>query len=438
VTIEHHDVEFTRDGRTFDETQVAGLLGSLDGVTDLLVAAHGWNNDRNEASQLYASLSESLAQVLAGNTVTGLDGRKIAMLRVYWPSKRFAESDLIPGGGAASATEANDDALLRILEDLKSNPDRLGVAGTDLVREANLSSAQALVPSLEADPAARREYVLRIRSILDASEADTDDGSDEFFARDPEELFQELSNPVPAPPAARSGGALSVGTGQAAGLADMLGGVVAAARRIANYSTYYEMKQRAGLVGRAGLAPLLRRIRDRQPALRLHLVGHSFGGRLVVAAANGLPAATPSVTLVLLQAAFSHNGFGENYDSDGHDGAFRAVLGELRVSGPVLITHTKNDRAVGVAYPLASRLSRDPASALGDRNDPYGGMGRNGAQHTPEAVGLDGDLLDHGIAYPPLQAGKVYNLKADDFISDHGDVTGLQVASAILHAVATA
>ena len=64
---------------------------------------------------------------------------------------------------------------------------------------------------------------------------------------------------------------------------------------------------------------------------------------------------------------------------------FRTVLQDRRISGPLLVTHTKNDRAVGVAYPLASRIANDAAAALGDENDPYAGLGRNGAQRTPEA-----------------------------------------------------
>jgi hypothetical protein len=33
-----------------------------------------------------------------------------------------------------------------------------------------------------------------------------------------------------------------------------------------------------------------------------------------------------------------------------------------------------------------------------------------------------------------LTPGKIYNLLADEFISDHGDVTGVEVAYAILSA----
>ena len=69
--------------------------------------------------------------------------------------------------------------------------------------------------------------------------------------------------------------------GGAAGIGDFFSGIKAAARRILNYATYYQMKERAGTVGAGGLNPLLRELRAAAPELRIHLVGHSFGGRLV-------------------------------------------------------------------------------------------------------------------------------------------------------------
>ena len=36
-----------------------------------------------------------------------------------------------------------------------------------------------------------------------------------------------------------------------------------------------------------------------------------------------------------------------------HNRVREPVLGDRRISGPMLITHTKNDKAVGIAYPLA-------------------------------------------------------------------------------------
>ena len=71
-----------------------------------------------------------------------------------------------------------------------------------------------------------------------------------------------------------------------------------------------------------GVAKLLQSIRLTKPTIRLHLVGHSFGGRLVTAAAHAFPADTPAVTITLLQAAYSHNGLAQKFDN-AHDGFFR-------------------------------------------------------------------------------------------------------------------
>jgi pimeloyl-ACP methyl ester carboxylesterase len=192
------------------------------------------------------------------------------------------------------------------------------------------------------------------------------------------------------------------------------------------------MKSRAGTVGGNGVAVMLTRLRSERPDLRLHLVGHSFGGRLVTAAAHVLPANTKAVSMSLLQAAFSHNALSGEF-GDGkrkEKGFFRAVIADQRVSGPIIITHTKNDRAVGVAYPLASRIAGQNAAALGDQNDPYGGMGRNGAQATEEARNNNATLGLPGTKYS-FAPGKVHNVLSD-VITGHSDVARIEVAYAVL------
>jgi hypothetical protein len=93
-----------------------------------------------------------------------------------------------------------------------------------------------------------------------------------------------------------------------------------------------------------------------------------------------------------------------------------------------------NDKAVGLAYPVASRLSQDNSSGLGDENDIFGGMGRNGAVKMKQAEFVKGKLLPDTATYQ-LTPGKVHNLLADQFITGHSDVRGRQVANAILHAM---
>ncbi|MCY4725918.1 hypothetical protein NYO98_06480 [Nocardioides sp. STR2] len=441
------DIEFTKDGEVFDSDQKKALFAGLD-ATDLLVLSHGWNNDVQEATDLYDELLGNIDRLLglranpqAPATLRSLEGRTFMACRVFWPSKKFADEDLIPGGGAASASTANDAALERTLDSLAEEPERLGQGGTTPIRQAAVAEARALVPQLDADEGAQKQYVNILRSLVETDDSPDDDGTSAFFGTDGAELFQALKEPVVAPgPAPHGGAAVTAGgaagadQGGAAGLRDLIAGGHAAARRLANYATYLRMKSRAGTVGTKGLGPLLRDVRQEHSDIRLHLVGHSFGGRLVTAAANALDDDTPYITLSLLQAAFSHNGLSADF-GEGKPGAFHAVVGKRRASGPIIITHTKKDRAVGVAYPLASRITFQNAAALGDKDDPYGGMGRNGAQRTKEATGNETKLaaVGHGYAF---QAGKVYNLLADDFISHHGDVKNIQVAYAILSAVA--
>jgi pimeloyl-ACP methyl ester carboxylesterase len=223
--------------------------------------------------------------------------------------------------------------------------------------------------------------------MLNPNEAHPDDGSDDFFTAHPLQIFANLSEPIVLlAEIAGGGGAAALGGATAGFLGDLLSGTKSGVRRLLYFATYYKMKERAGTVGRIGLAPVISQLRQQLSQIKIHLIGHSFGGRLVTAAANALDNNTAVQRMTLLQAAYSHNGLARKFDGE-HDSAFRPPLERKRVSGPICVTYTHNDKAVGIAYPLASRISRDPAAALGDANDPYGGMRRNGAQHTLEAVG---------------------------------------------------
>jgi esterase/lipase superfamily enzyme len=237
-----------------------------------------------------------------------------------------------------------------------------------------------------------------------------------------------------APPPAGGGGALGLDdeAGAAASLGDFFSGVKAAASRLLNFATYYQMKERAGLVGTA-LNEMLAAIRKLRPDVRIHLIGHSFGARVVTAAVDG-PVSVRPASLALLQGAFSHNGFAENFDGEA-DGFFRKVVSQSKVDGPIFATHTANDKAVGIAYAVASRLSGDNANsvALGDENDPFGGIGRNGAVKLKPGEFVKGTLLAETAAYQ-FTAKKIHNLRADNFISGHSDIEGPQVANAILFA----
>lgn len=430
-------VQFSKKATVVSSAEVDALTRHLDkaGTTDLIVISHGWNNDMAEADALYEEFFSNAADLLAKGKVPAVAGRKFAVMGVLWPSKKFADKELIPSGAAGIATTVE-------VAELRTKLDALADAFDKLDAKGKIQQLKALLPKLEDSDAACREFAEVARALVQPSKGDDEDGSRDFMTMKPLDLFKALTQPisyvaVQAPDT--SGGAAGFGIGtetsNAAGLGDFVSGVLSGARNLLNITTYYQMKERAGRIGAEGLNPILRRIRIAHPALRIHLVGHSFGGRVVTAAVAGLDDRTvlSANSVSLLQAAFSHHGFAENWDGKGGNGFFRRVVARTAISGPVIITCTSNDRAVGVAYPIASLVAGQTAAGLGDKDSKYGGIGRNGAQKTPEAV--DSEMVEAGDPYA-LQPGKLHNLNADAFIKDHGDVSNPRVAHAVLSAVA--
>jgi hypothetical protein len=431
------EVEFKKDGSLVnpgDEQGAAQFIKDRT-LTDLLVFSHGWNNDMDDARKLYRNF---FAKVRDQRANAGVGGRQFGVLAVLWPSKRFADQELIPGGNAAGMdSELPDEVLEDQIDRLKK-----GFSGEKgfFDREdaaAVLDEAKTLVPQLEGDPDARQRFVNLVRSLVQQRPGDVEDAAADFFTLPKDQSLKRLKFPAnPPAPAGSAGPAAGIGGEIRRGIGNFFSGMKAAAERLLNYTTYYQMKERAGLVGRKGAYAVIRAIQVKNKDLRVHLIGHSFGGRLVTAAALGPDGGTPirPSTMTLLQAAFSHYGFAENYDDGGTDGLFRRVLKEGRVAGPVLISHTSNDQAVGIAYPIASRLAGQAGAAFGDANDFFGGIGRNGAQKTPECA-PPGVLLDVNNNYN-FREEKVFNLRAD-VIQNHSDISRDEVAYALLKAVAT-
>ena len=424
---------FDKDGAALNQNQVAVPAGT----TDLFVASHGWNNTDEQAEQLYRDLFENFAAV-APELLTK---RKLAVVGVIWPSKQFtdvvaaasAEQGGSAGFGAGSA--AADETIKLKLDQIAK------MFGKEAA--AKIKAAKELIGKLEDDPAARDEFVDKLRSLLDPSAAHDEDNSKLFFKMSGAKMLDKLQVPTPLVPAGSGGGGggaslrhplTSAAAGGAAGLGDIFKGVKSGAIRFLNYFTYYEMKKRAGTVGQNGVGPMLDRLAPK--VQRIHLIGHSFGGRVMTAAAAG--STTDKLqSMALLQTAFSHNGFSKSMK-----GFFRNVVDKKRIKGPIFVTHTPNDRAVGIAYPTASRLSGTVASTFGDKDDKFGGLGRNGAQKMESnevAAGVE-QLLPVGGNYA-WQPGKFHNLEGSKFIVDpkggdaHGFVTGKEIAWAISRAM---
>lgn len=386
----YQHITFDKDGDV--NTAQRDRLLRLD-VTDLVLFAHGWNNSPSVAQRLYSSFFAPFPALLGPHIRLGYAG-------VVWPSMRFTDEPIPDFDPAAFIAP---DA-----QTYPGHPLHPG-HGTDSVA-LDLASRQALqtvFPGHEPTiarlsgllterPASREAFAEFGRLARELSEAPAG-GLETCFTVD-------LPQDEQGPPAVLYEDAfelcqlfaLALDETEPDGLADLsidsLGNgfqkTWKGAKELLRQTTYYAMKRRAGAVGELGLGPLLGQLAKSRPGVRVHLVGHSQGARLVSFALKGLPDGVRNVkSVTLLQGAFSHYVFAPSLPHATHNaGALRTM--EQRVDGPLVACHSRHDSALGVIYPLASRLAGDDRGAIGlDRR--WWAVGYDGIQGTrPPSVRL--------------------------------------------------
>jgi hypothetical protein len=141
-------------------------------------------------------------------------------------------------------------------------------------------------------------------------------------------------------------------------------------RWLIRLATVWQMKDRAGVVGRNGVAKMLQQIvRATGPSNqsippRVHLIGHSFGAKVLLSAlcAPVAPANSPFPgqveSVLLLQPAISYACFAADVGDGTHrSGGFKIALD--RVRQPIFSTFSANDLALRQFYHLAVSRKED-------------------------------------------------------------------------------
>jgi hypothetical protein len=370
-------------------------------LTDVVLFSHGWNNNHAVATSLYRGWFAQLApQVAHAKTPVA-----VGLVGIFWPSQRWSDEPIpdfapSPAGGATpgaaslgtSTTYENSAAL---------DPGELQVLQAAFPKAKEALARMAVLLDEEPSDVALGEFQQLLSTLATTSGADGDDGetSDQprMLEDDPLTLFGRFSA------ALIDSGAVFTGDDPdaAAGLGDALKGIWNGAKEALRQTTYFEMKNRAGTVGRMGLGPFIMQLSAAVPGVRVHLVGHSFGARVVSYALAGVPASPrPIKSVTLLQGAFSHFAFADPLPFDATRKGGLAGM-QSRIDGPLTVVFSSHDDAVGRFYPLASITSGDDAAGLGDHLYRWGGMGHDGAQGV-------GALLD---SIQPAGAGASYRLK---------------------------
>jgi hypothetical protein len=436
-----YTLDFDENGKLTTGNEFQAFRQEAAGtVTDAIFIAHGFRNDVNDATALYTSFLGTFRDHLARPEFHEIAQRKYIVGGIFWPSKSLPESFGMAGEGGTQAADPDTELSILATQKLATLKELCPA------KAEQLDKAAALLPLLQDNPAAQDQFTALVLSVTEGSKLDATEGLPLIQQKAGSEMLPKLVLPVilPTQKAADSdsgdlsgivggmdGGVQSIGT--------FFGGILGGVDKFLNLTTWYVMKNRSGVVGETGVAQAVRDTRASNESIRIHLVGHSLGGRLMAGCAKSL-AQTPMLqpdSLTLLEAAFSHYGFSAN-NGQGVAGYFRDVIAKQVVKGPIVETFSYQDTVVGLTYAAASRLAGDNVKAVGDVDDQFGGIGRNGCQKTTESYFQPMKPANTLHAPYIFRTGVVNCIDGSGgFIKDHSDVTNPDVTYAFASAVAS-
>jgi len=408
------DVDPAGEKQLFEELRASN-------VTDVVMFSHGWNNDEAAATALYGQWFDLL------NAQLGAD-RAVGFVGIRWPSQLWRDVpipdfDPAPGGGAPGAAGLNE-AATAVAAGPALSPQQLQDLKTLFPQGSKELDEIASLLAAEPDGERANEMFAAMQRFSDAVTVESTDGEAPEAERPgmlgegktAAEVFGKFANAL-----IRSGVDISDGGGGGgAGLGDQLGKLWHGAKEALRGVTYWKMKNRAGVVGQHGVGPLIGRIATEFPTLRIHLVGHSFGARVVSFALAGLPDTDPSPvkSVTLLEGAFSRFAFADPlpFDSVPPNGALAGKL--ARVDGPFTVCFSSHDMALSLSYPLASAASGDDKAGIDDPLFRWRAIGSLGAYNAPT------QFIDAvGTSYP-FAKGAILNIDSSEVVKQGDPPSG--------------
>ena len=433
------ELRFQADGSVAPGgADVATLVAQIrdSGTSDLFVMSHGWGNSEDVADQLY----RGMFGLLQASPEVPASAR---FLGVYWPSLWFpdpptdGQRDLVRSPDAAPPPPGQADAAVSgraIATSLAK-----GLSGSD--RDDVKRMGQLVDAGLEGvgkgeSQAVQQQRLEEFHALLGkvfatsaAAKASTEDSGEValFAADDPRDAYGKLSVVMGSAPR----------EGDVQGIGDFFGKVWNGAKDALRVGSYFQMKGRAGDIGRSGLGSFLVALQAAAPSVRVHLIGHSFGARLVAFSLAGItsPEQSPVASMTLVQGAFSHWSFSDGSSDLGIHGALSGF--QDRVKGPLCATFTSADWAVGNWYPKASFLAQqDNQDSEGASR--WGGMGADGYRGVSAqdlALPLTGQETFAPGQFHRIDANFVINdTSAGPFAGAHSDIQKPEVAALLVAA----
>ena len=444
-------LRFDKFGELISPQTAEHLVNALEGgaYTDVVVCAHGWNNLWKTALANYRGFIDNLGEVHRRTGIRPEGDYLPLVIGIFWPSTSLVLPWERPPHIAGEAGDDEDPEL-----DAWEVDDQTTVA--ELIAPSDRAEFYSLTDATNLD----EEQARRLATLLvNTDQTDDEDlnGQSDANVSDLLRVWQDYEAPQ-ATRAAPGAGGVRVPAEEGQEGEDKSDNVelpdaVAAGsfprdpREILRLTTVRIMKDRAGKVGARGVASVLRRAIDVAPHTRFHLVGHSYGARLLLNAVSR-PVKGPPLnvrSMLLLQPAVNHLCFADELPEfkGNPPGGYRAALTNVEL--PILTTKSIHDHPLRKVFHHALIRPKDIGEILIAGDDPppsiYAalggyGPGRIAAVKTvpmtdPEGTPAPDDIYDLDIGNH-----EVLVLNGNDKIADHGDVVTTATAWAMLSLIA--
>jgi len=420
-------LSFDKDGkeRTDDKGGVDGVMSkeilarvARQPPSHVFFFSHGWQGDVAAACDQYNRwIKAMLDRTEDRNAVKGTFTPM--WIGLHWPSLPFGDEELGESDFDADGCAMSPDQIVA------TYLERLGVrSDAEPLLRTIVQAHQRDAAATELPQDAKRAYANLAALAGHKSEGPSGPPDADGTPFDPGATFEAAA-----------------ATGTDFGGEGVLGGILSPLRQL----SYWTMKKRARTIGESGMHRFVADLMNAAPNTRFHLMGHSFGC-IVVSSILGGPGATQSLprrvdSVALIQGAVSLWAFGDHVQQQSLKGYFNPWVHRAAIRGPLVVSRSIHDRAVGTLYPWASAASFADGSFDPDSDSDlplYGAIGRFGIRGLP-GVNFR-PMVDAAGSYG-FEAGKIYNLEASKFIAKgggvsgaHSDIDGPQVAHALWQA----
>lgn len=373
-------------------------------VSDVIVYSHGWNTDFPTAKGRYEAFLNGVSAMADTHPGMLRPGFKPVFVGLLWPGVVLLWPDeRTPDIAADSVSEEDFSDVLSLLDsNLRTQIETTLTDGGRLDTDTTAAIAAQLAPTL-------------------APADSVDDDGTPPSAEDLLETWRDLSSDKKSG-SGTSGSSTSYGDGSGSTDDDIAvaGFLGFDPRMILRGATVWQMKDRAGVVGSNGVAETVSRLLG-ETAARIHVIGHSYGCKVMSSAVTKADHSRDIESMLLLQPAINHLAFAPDA-RDGVPGGYRPVLS--RVTKPVMTTFSWHDFPL---YRVFHRVVRRK-SDLGELEiaggvSRYAALGGYGPQNYAPGEVLGLRIPRAGDPYPtPADSVRLIGLDGAEGITGHADV----------------